>query len=155
MIEPEVMTLPPLKLAGIAFHGPCSGLGWTFKRLAAWGRDHGVLTADTRFLAIIEGDPRAAAEAVDLHACMGAARGFPYDDTVRPVTTPGGLYATQMYQGDCSGLVTSFIWLSEQWLPTRDEHPDPASASIVQYLNDCRTLPEAEWQARLYLPVKD
>jgi AraC family transcriptional regulator len=155
MFQIEIRPLGPLRLAAMRHTGPFDGIGAVFDRLMVWGTGRGLVDEATRFVALYPDDPRTVPA-----AALRSDAGF----TVRPEVTGEGevrivevprfaRVAVLRFKGPYAELERAYDWLYGAWLPGSGE--EPADAPVMEeYLNDCRTLPPAEWLTEVMLPLK-
>jgi AraC family transcriptional regulator len=145
---------PALRLAVIPHRGAYTGIGAAFDRLMTWAGARGLIGPATRFIGLYHDDPGSVAEA-DLRAEAGVT--VPPDIagegevTIRAV--PALRVAVLRFQGPYAELEGAYAWLYGTWLPASGEEPADAPA-MEDYLNDCRSLPPAEWLTEILLPLK-
>ena len=145
----------PLRLAALAHRGAFDGIGAAFDRLMAWGGGRGLIGADTRFIALYLDDPTSVPE-----AALRSEAGFTVgpevtgESEVRIIEVPAfARVAALRFQGPYAELEPIYGWLYGTWLPASGE--EPADAPVMEeYLNDCRSLPPAEWLTDILLPLK-
>lgn len=155
MFEVEIRPVPALRLATLRHAGPFDGIGAAFDRLMAWGGGRGLLGPATRFVALYLDDPRSVAPAaLRSDAGFTVPPGVPGEGEVRIVETPAfARVAALRFKGPYAELERAYSWLYGAWLPGSGE--EPADAPVMEeYLNDCRSLPPAEWLTDILLPLK-
>lgn len=154
MYDVTIETLAPLSVIGIDHRGPYSEIGTSFGRLAAWAAGHGAMGPETRMFGIYYDDPEAVPpEELRACACMLLPPHAVPEGPVRRETLAGGRHASIVHKGPYAELEMAYRWLFTQWLPQSGEEVAEAPC-FEEYLNDCRTLPPAEWLTRIHLPLK-
>ncbi|MCR6630811.1 MAG: GyrI-like domain-containing protein [Magnetospirillum sp.] len=154
MPDVEILTLPPLDLAGIFHRGPYTDLGQVFQRLVAWAEEHQAFRPETRVLAVAWDNPyMVAPEDLRSCACMTLPPEVTPDGPVEPLTLAGGRHASLVHRGSYEGLPDAYAWLIGRWLPASGE-TQADGPCFEEYLNDCRVLPEEQWLTRIYVPLK-
>jgi AraC family transcriptional regulator len=155
MFTVEMRASAPMRLAALRHVGPFDGIGAAFDRVMAWGGGRGLIGAGTRFVALYLDDPRSV-PAAQLRSEAGFTAGpeAAGDGDVRIVEVPGfARVAALRFKGPYAELERAYDWLYGTWLPGSGE--EPADAPVMEeYLNDCRTLPPAEWLTDILLPLK-
>lgn len=155
MFDVEILTLPPLTMAGIPHRGPYSELSAVFQRLASWAEEHRAFRGDTRLMAVAWDDPRTTApQDLRSYACMTLPMGVIPDGPVEMLTLAGGSHASLIHRGPYDGLPATYAWLLGQWLPARGKIKAEAPC-FEEYLNDCRALPPEQWLTRIYVPLRE
>ncbi|WP_439598439.1 AraC family transcriptional regulator [Falsiroseomonas sp.] len=154
MFEIAIRDEPPLRLASVAHRGAYQGIGTAFDRLKAWARARGLETPGTRWIALYHDDPSSVAER-DLRAEAGITvpEGVEASEGVTLHTLPPTRMAVLVFRGPYAELERAYRWLYRDWLPGSGEEPADQPAR-EEYLNDCRSLPPAEWQTAVMLPLR-
>lgn len=155
MFDVAFRPFPPLRLAALRHVGSFDGVGAAFDRLMAWGGGRGLIGQDTRFVALYLDDPRSVPDAaLRSDAGFTVEAGVGADGDVRIVETPAfARVAALRFKGPYAELERAYSWLYGTWLPGSGE--EPADAPVMEeYLNDCRSLPPAEWLTDILLPLK-
>jgi AraC family transcriptional regulator len=145
---------PAIRLAVIPHRGAYAGIGAAFDRLIAWGGARGLIGAETRFIALYPDDPVSVPEpALRSEAGITVPPAVVAEGEVTIREVPASRVAVLRFQGPYAELEDAYTWLYGIWLPESGE--EPADAPIMEdYLNDCRTLPPAEWLTEVMLPLK-
>ena len=145
---------PAMRLAILPHRGAYTGIGAVFDRLMPWAGARGLIGPETRFIALYLNDPGTVAEA-DLLSEAGVTvpPGTPGEGEVTIREVPALRVAVLRFQGPYAELEDAYGWLYGTWLPESGEEPADAPP-MEDYLNDCRTLPPAEWLTEILLPLK-
>ncbi len=157
----QIVTLLPVRVAALPHAGSFNAIGDSFQKLTAWafGRRYlgsNLFCAETRMVGIYYDDP----ESKPLHelrsdACISVPEGFALGSQDAPfhiTHTSSGRCARMVFTGPYAQLHTAYRWLYEVWLPTSGEQPGE-QAPIEEYLNDPRSLPPAQWQTAISIPL--
>jgi AraC family transcriptional regulator len=154
MFEITLREEPALRLAALTHRGPYGRIGTTFDRLMAWGAARGLIRAETRFLGLYHDDP-SSVPASDLRAeaCMTVPAEVEAADGIHILHLPPTRVAVLVFKGPYAELEGAYRFLYRDWLPTSGEEPADQPAR-EEYLNDCRTLPPAEWLTAIMVPLK-
>jgi len=145
---------PALRLAVIPHRGPYAGIGAAFDRLVAWSGGRGLIEEKTRFIALYIDDPVSVPEAaLRSEAGITVPPGTAGEGAVSIRELPTSRVAVLRFQGPYAELEGAYTWFYGNWLPASGE--EPADAPVMEdYLNDCRTLPRAEWLTEIMLPLR-
>ena len=145
---------PGYTLAAIRHVGPYTGVGAAFGRLLDWAGPRGLVGAAPRFIALGY-DPPDSVAAAELRSDAGLV--VPPDTAVagevRLVQVPPLRVAVLVFQGPYTELEGAYRWLYREWLPASGEEPAD-HPPMEEYLNDCRTLPPAEWRTEIRIPLR-
>lgn len=154
MTEVTFTDLPAMHLATLRHRGAYTEIGGTFERLAAWAGGSGLAGPQTQFYGLYWDDPHTVpADQLRSRAAMTVAEGTPLAPEVEALSLPPLRCARLRFQGPYSELEGAYDRLYGQWLPASGE--EPAEHPVLEhYLNDCRTLPPAEWLTDILLPLK-
>lgn len=145
---------PAMRLAVIPHRGAYTGIGAVFDRLMPWAGARGLIGPETRFIGLYLNDPGTVAEADLLsEAGITVPPGTEGEGEVMIRDVPALRVAVIRFQGPYAELEDAYGWLYGTWLPESGEEPADAPA-MEDYLNDCRTLPPAEWLTEIMLPLK-
>jgi AraC family transcriptional regulator len=154
MTEVTFTELPALHLATLRHHGAYTEIGGTFERLSAWAGGSGLVGPETRFYGLYWDDPHTVpVDELRSRAAMTVPEGTPLGAGMEPLSLPPLRCARLRFQGPYSELETAYDRLYGEWLPASGEEPAEHPA-LEHYLNDCRTLPPAEWLTDILLPLK-
>lgn len=154
MTEVSFTELPALHLATLRHQGTYMEIGATFERLSAWAGGRGLMGPQTQFYGLYWDDPHTVpADQLRSRAAMTIAAGTPLGDGVEALTLPPLRCARLRFQGPYSELEGAYDRLYGEWLPGSGEEPEDQPA-LEHYVNDCRTLPPAEWLTDILLPLK-
>jgi AraC family transcriptional regulator len=146
---------PAIRLAATPHRGAYTAIGTAFDRLMAWGAARSLIGPGTRFIGLYHDDPRGVPEK-DLRseACMTVPPGVEGADGVRILELPPSRVAVLVFKGPYAELEGAYTWLYREWLPESGEEPADQPPR-EDYLNDCRTLPPAEWLTAIMIPLKE
>lgn len=145
---------PAMRLAVIAHRGAYTGIGAAFDRLMPWAGARGLIGPATRFIGLYFDDPGSVAEAaLRSEAGLTVPPGTEGEGEVGIRDIPARRVACLRFQGPYAELEGAYAWLYGSWLPASGEEPADAPA-MEDYLNDCRTLPPAEWLTEVMLPLR-
>ncbi|MGG5887694.1 AraC family transcriptional regulator [Falsiroseomonas sp. HC035] len=155
MFDIEIRHEPALRLAALAHRGPYAGMGTVFDRLMAWAVARRLVGPETRFLGLYHNDPATVPERELLSdACVTVPAGVEGSDGVRILDLPASRVAVLVFKGPYAELEQAYTWLYRDWLPASGEEPADQPPR-EDYLNDCRSLPPAEWMTAVMLPLRD
>jgi AraC family transcriptional regulator len=154
MFDVTLREEPALRLACLPHRGAYAGIGPCFDRLMAWAAARGLIRPETRCIGLYHDDPQSVAEA-ELRSDAGLTVGPEVEggDGVRIVELPATRVAVVVFKGPYAELEGAYTWLYRDWLPASGEEPADQPAR-EDYLNDCRTLPPAEWLTAVMLPLR-
>jgi len=154
MPDITIRTEPALRLAAIRRTGPYNEIGLTFDRLMAWAATRRLLGPDTRFLGLYWDDIRSVPSA-QLRSAAGITVGpeVVAGEGVEIIELPATRLAVLRFQGPYAELEGAYDALYRDWLPSSGEEPADLPA-MEDYLNDCRTLPPAEWLTEVMIPLR-
>jgi AraC family transcriptional regulator len=153
MFEVTIRTEPALHLAALAHRGPYGRIGTVFDRLMAWAGARRLIGPETRFIGLYRDDPVSVPEAaLRSDACLTVPQGVEASEGVRLLDLPPTRCAVLVFKGPYAELESAYSWLYRTWLPASGEEPADQPAR-EDYLNDCRTLPPAEWLTAVMLPL--
>jgi AraC family transcriptional regulator len=155
MFEITIRDEPALRLAALPHRGPYGQIGTVFDRLMAWAGARNLIGPQTRFLGLYHDDPITVAEG-DLRAdaCLTVPPGVAASEGVRLLDLPASRVAVLVFKGPYAELEDAYRWLYRDWLPASGEEPADQPPR-EDYLNDCRTLPPAEWLTAIMVPLKE
>ncbi|NKC33106.1 AraC family transcriptional regulator [Falsiroseomonas selenitidurans] len=154
MNEVTIRDEPALRLATLAHRGPYMGIGTRFDLLAAWARARGLEGPATRWIGLFHDDPGSVpADALRAEAAMTVPEGVEASDGVILRTLPPTRLAVLVFRGPYAELERAYRRLYRDWLPGSGEEPADQPAR-EEYLNDCRSLPPAEWLTAVMLPLR-
>ncbi len=145
---------PAMTLAVLDHRGPYDLIGPVFDRLMAWAGARGLINDGSRFIGLYWDDPKSVPDA-ELRSAAGITvpPGTALSDGVRLVQMPATRCAALRFQGPYAELEATYDWLYGTWLPASGE--EPADHPMMEdYLNDCRSLPPAEWLTDVLMPLR-
>jgi len=156
MTMPEVTIRhePALRLAALDHRGSYMDIGRAFDRVMAWAGPRGLIGPGSRFLALYHDDP-ATVPVQELRSVAGLSvpDGVEPSDGLRILDLPPARLAVMVFKGPYAELEGAYRQLYRDWLPTSGEEPADAPCR-EEYLNDCRSLPPAEWLTAIMVPLK-
>lgn len=152
-MEVILTATPAMHLAMLPHTGPYEAIGPAFDRVMAWAGARGLIGPDTRFIALYLDDPTSVPDAA-LRAKAGITvpPGTVLEPGMEAVELPALRCARLRFQGPYSELEAAYDTLYGEWLPASGEEPADLPC-FEEYLNDCRTLPPAEWLTDIFLPL--
>jgi AraC family transcriptional regulator len=154
MFEITIRAEPALRLAAMAHRGPYTQIGTAFDRLMAWAAARGLTGAQARFLGLYRDDPSTVpAQELRSDACVTVPAGVEPGDGVRILELPPTRVAVLVFKGPYAELEGAYRRIYRDWLPGSGEEPDDQPCR-EEYLNDCRSLPPAEWLTAIMVPLK-
>jgi AraC family transcriptional regulator len=156
MSEVTIRELPALRLAAMSHTGPYTAIGAAFQRLQAWAGSRGLIGPESRFLGLYHDDPETVpAGKLRSAATLTVGPEVEADPAsgVAILELPARRVATLRFKGPYAELESAYARLYRDWLPASGEEPADAPA-LEEYLNDCRSLPPAEWLTEIMLPLK-
>ncbi|MBS7809919.1 AraC family transcriptional regulator [Roseococcus pinisoli] len=154
MTDVTFTDLPAMHLATLAHRGAYTEIGGAFERLAAWAGGQGLIGPETKFYGLYWDDPHTVpAEQLRSRAALTVPAGTPLGEGVEALSLPPLRCARLRFQGPYSELEGAYDRLYGEWLPASGEEPADQPA-LEHYLNDCRSLPPAEWLTDILLPLK-
>jgi AraC family transcriptional regulator len=154
MPEIAIRHEPALRLAAIAHRGAYTRIGTAFDRLTAWAVPRGLAAPGARFLGLYRDDPATVPEEeLRSDACVTVPAGVEGSEGVRILDLPPTRLAVLVYRGPYAELEGAYRHLYRDWLPGSGEEPADQPCR-EEYLNDCRTLPPAEWLTAIMVPLK-
>lgn len=155
MLDVTIRQEPALRLAALPHRGAYTGIGAVFDRLMAWAGARNLVTPETRFIGIYHDDPTSVPERqLRSEACMTVPLGVEAGEGVRILELPPTRVAAMTFKGPYAELEGAYSRLYRDWLPTSGEEPADMPCR-EDYLNDCRTLPPAEWLTEIMMPLKE
>jgi AraC family transcriptional regulator len=153
MQDVTIVETPALHLAALPHTGPYDAMGPVFDRLMAWAAARGLITEDTRFIGVYLDDPVSVPDAeLRSKAALTVPPGTALEPGMEALDIPPLRCARLRYQGAYSELEAVYDRLYGEWLPASGEAPGDHPV-LEDYLNDCRTLPPAEWLTDILLPL--
>ena len=133
-----IETLPGCTIAAIGHLGPYMNIGESFEKL--------IVMTDAQSLLQAGADLRSEA-GIEVPADYDAKA------PLRKISIEAGRHAVMHHKGPYAELETAYNWLFGTWLPESGE--EPANRPCFEfYLNDCKSLPPAEWLTDICLPLK-
>lgn len=148
-----IRDLSPLRVAALAHRGPYITIGTSFDRLAAWAGPRGLMGPDARYFGVYYDDPDSVpADRLRSDACITVGPEVEGDGEVRIIEIAGGPHAVLRHQGPYAELEAAYNSLYRGWLPASGREPADRPC-FEEYLNDCKTLPPAEWLTDICLPL--
>lgn len=150
----RIEELPALRLATLPHRGAFEAIGGAFDRLMAWAGARGLIGPETRFIALYLDDPTSMPEAqLRSEAAITIGPEVVPEGEVGLREVPALRVAVLRHQGPYAELEAAYDQLYGAWLPGSGE--EPADYPVMEeYLNDCRSLPPAEWLTDILLPIR-
>jgi len=153
MYDVTITDFPGVRLAGLAHLGDYQAIGGTFERLLAWAVPQGLVSPHTRSFGVFYDDPDTTpAPSLRAFAGVDVASDFVPPEGVQTVELAAGPVALLRHQGPYADLETAYRHLYGVWLPQSGREPADRPP-FEEYLNDCKTLPAAEWLTAIHLPL--
>lgn len=153
MDEVIITETPALHLAMLPHTGPYATIGAAFDRIMAWAGARGLLGEGTRFIALYLDDPSSVPDAaLRSKAGLTVPPGTVLEPGMEAVELPALRCPRLRFRGPYSELEGAYDALFGEWLPGSGEEPADHPC-FEEYLNDCRTLPPAEWLTDIFLPL--
>jgi AraC family transcriptional regulator len=153
MYEVKITQLAPVGVAALAHHGAYHDIGATFEKLAAWAAAHRVPPTNRNFGLYYDDPESKPAQELRSDACVEVPSDLQVDGAVRRLEIAGGRYAVLIHTGPYAELERPYRWLFGEWLPASGE--EAADAPVVEeYLNDPHSLPPAQWQTAICVPLR-
>lgn len=146
---------PSLRVACLRVVGPYDNehLGPAFQRVMQLGGAQGLMNPTMQGVGIYYDDPN-----VTEPSRQRADVGFTVGPDAQPTgelllqTISAGRCAVLTHKGHHNTLHDAYKWLYSQWLPQSGCEPGNAPPYEV-YINDCNTLPPAEWLTEICIPL--
>lgn len=149
----EIVTLPPLRLAGWPHQGPYDAIGVVFDRLAAWAAGAG-LPEEVRWFGLYLDDPHTVPPAaLRSFAMVALPPGHEGAPGMERRDLPALRCARLRHQGPYAELEPLYDRIYGEWLPASGEEPAD-QPMMEEYLNDCRRLPPAAWLTDILMPLR-
>lgn len=153
MYEVKITQLAPISVAALAHHGAYHDIGASFEKLAAWAAAHRVPASNRNFGLYYDDPESKSPQELRSDACVEASTELQLDGAVRRLEIAGGRYAVLIHTGPYAELERPYRWLFGEWLPASGE--EAADAPVVEeYLNDPHSLPPAQWQTAICVPLR-
>jgi AraC family transcriptional regulator len=154
VFEVTIRNEPALRLAALPHRGAYTAIGTVYDRLMAWAGARGLMTPESRFIALYHDDPQTVPEK-DLRSDAGVVvpTGIEGSEGVGILDLPASRLAVLVFKGPYAELEGAYAWLYRDWLPNSGEEPADQPAR-EEYLNDPRSLPPSEWLTAVMLPLK-
>jgi AraC family transcriptional regulator len=153
MYRVEPITMPKLRVAAIEHRGDYQLTSRVFERLMTLAATTGLLTPDTRSIAIFYDDPASVPEA-ELRAavCITVPDNWAPSGELTEAHIEGGRYARIVHTGPYTELKTAYDWLYQTWLPISAEEPRDLPC-IEEYLNNPRHVPAKDLETAVMMPL--
>jgi AraC family transcriptional regulator len=152
----QIVSLTPVRVAALPHAGSYQSIGNSFQKLTAWAIGRNLFGAETRMYGIYYDDPDSKpADELRSDACISVPESFTLaaqDAPFHVTQTSGGRCARMVFTGPYAELHTAYSWLYYVWLPASGEEPG-TQPPIEEYLNDPRSLPPAQWQTAISIPL--
>ncbi|WP_159996242.1 GyrI-like domain-containing protein [Roseomonas sp. 18066] len=154
MFEVTIREQKEMRLAVLPHSGPYDTIAARFDELGALATGHGLEDEATRWIGLYWDDPQTVPAAQ-----LRSAAGFSLPKDAEPpaparlTEIPALTVAALRFKGPYAELEAAYTWLYREWLPQSGREPADHPA-MEHYLNDCRSLPPAEWLTDILLPLK-
>jgi AraC family transcriptional regulator len=153
MYDVTIEPFAGVTLIGLAHQGDYHKIGATFDRLNALAGSRGLLTPETRAIAIYHDDPASVPEPkLRSFAGFSVPRGTVAPEGTERVEIPAGPVASLLHKGPYAELESAYKYLYGVWLPGSGRAPADRPC-FEEYLNDPRSLPPTEWLTRVSMPL--
>ena len=154
LLNPRIEALPTTRIAFVRHNGPQNTIERTFKRFTEWCGDHGLLTANTKYIGVAHDNVVASGPNEPRYDCaITVGRDFRPEGDVEVATLEAGEYAIVTYQGPYWGVDAAYSWLEDSWLKEMGRQPRNAPSFEV-YLNDAAEVPESQLLTDVHLPLE-
>ncbi|MBS7807076.1 AraC family transcriptional regulator [Variovorax sp. PCZ-1] len=154
----QIVSLTPVRVAALPHAGSYNSIGDSFQKLTAWAIGRNLFGATTQMYGIYYDDPDSKpVHELRSDACISVPEGFSLTAQDAPfhiTQTSGGRCARMVFTGPYAELHTAYSWLYYVWLPASGEEPGE-QPPIEEYLNDPRSVPPAQWQTAISIPLAD
>lgn len=154
MMNVQIKTIPPMRVAFMRHVGPYHTVGATWdKLLPGLGRE-GWLGAGSRFIGLCHDDPEVTPpDKIRYDACVVVDGCFVPAGDVGVQTIPGGDYAMTTHFGPYSNLGKTYSSLLGQWLP-RSRRELGVSPCFEVYLNAPDSTEPEDLITDIYAPLR-
>ncbi len=153
MYEVEIKQEASFPVASVDHKGAYQEVGNAFERLLAQAGAAGLLGPGMRTFGMYYDDPKSVPEKeLRSKACLRVSPEWKAQGELASDQVEGGRYAEIIHVGPYAELHKSYDWLVGQWLPGSGEELADRPC-VEEYLNDPRTVPPAELQTRIWLPL--
>ncbi|MFG0319353.1 MAG: GyrI-like domain-containing protein [Planctomycetota bacterium JB042] len=155
MLDVEVRSLDPVRVAAIRHTGPYVDLGPCFERIMGWAFGKGIVGPGTRCLGLYHDNPREVpAERLRSAACVSVGPDVAADPSagVEVIEVEGGEYAVATHVGPYTQLEAAYDELFGRWLPGSGRTLRDLPCYEV-YLNDPRETKPEELRTAIHLPL--
>ena len=156
MLDVQVRTLDPLRLAAIRHVGPYQAIGGAFERLMGWAFQRGLVGPGALTVGVYHDDPNVTSpDELRADAGVSVAADVQPDSSagVSIVDVPRGEYAVGTLRGSYEQLPAAYDWLIGQWLPSSGREADDRPCLDVYRNSPMDTAPE-DLVTEIYLPLK-
>lgn len=156
-MEIKYVEKPALQYACILHKGDYRQISHTFGRLMEWIETQKTdLSTSEIFSQSYDSPMSTSVEELRSEACISLTDPTTVSDDFNDIEQrerTAGWYATSILQGSYDGIAEAYQNMLADVLAQPGN--DIADAPFIEiYLNDCRTLPEAEWLTELCIPLK-
>jgi AraC family transcriptional regulator len=152
--QATIRETPATTVAALAHHGDYQTIPGTFMRLATMAGALDLLGAGSRSFGIYYDDPAAVpVDELRSEACISAPDNWVPSGDLQMRQIRAGRYAVVRHVGPYAELGHAYRWLYGTWLAQSGEEPADAPC-VEEYLNDARTVPAAELQTEIWLPLR-
>jgi AraC family transcriptional regulator len=154
MMDVDIITSPPITLAGLWHRGEYTQIGDAFERLSALAGQHRLFGAQTRMIGVYFDDPDVVAQsALRSFAGISIEAGFVPPAPLEVLVIAEGSYARAVHRGPYLDLHAFYRRIFRDWLPQSGREPADAPC-FEDYLNNPATLPPTEWLTAVHVPLK-
>lgn len=154
IMQVNIETLKPRRIAMIRHIGPYPEIGPVFGRLCQWAGMCNAFGPDTLVLGRFYDDPEAtAADKLRSDAALTVGEAVQGEGEVTTGELAGGAYAVVRHKGCYSKLIDTYRWVYGQWLPTSGREPGDVPCFEV-YLNDPNEVKPEDLETDVYVPLK-
>ena len=154
LLKPRIEAVSAMRIAFVRHNGPLNTVDKTFRKFVEWCGDKGLLTDATKYIGVTHDDV-VSNEPVDprYDCAVTVGRDFRPQGDVEVATLEAGEYAIVTYQGPYWGVDAAYTWLIESWLKELGRQLRNAPSFEV-YLNDAGSVPEAQLQTDVHVPLE-
>lgn len=153
-LDVKVVSVEPFKVIAARHLGPHKGLFKAYGEFFAWAEKSGLVESFKGIYGIPVDDPRGVPEnECRFDCCFDFGADVKPGDGYREKFLGDGLYAVVRHLGHYDGLDEKYDYLYGPWLNASGYFLRDAPF-FNHYLQDPETLPPAEWETDIYLPVE-
>ena len=155
MLDVDIRTIEPLRVAAMRHVGPYTEVGPYFERIVGWAAQRGLLGPQTQVLGIYHDDPQGTPPAeLRADACIRVPESASADPEsgVEITEIPAGEYAVATLKGPYERLPEAYQWLVGQWLPSSGREAAHLPCFEIYPNSPADTAPE-ELLTEIHLPL--